>query len=193
MSAEPALTTPHGFGQVVLVTGHMTDGPTRSASRFPETAVPAVGERIEAALRGWNFGSGDLLICGGARGGDLIAAGVAERLGATVWLLLAEAPDEFERNSVAGGAEHWIDAFRTLVERVPTLVLAERPDGDHDRVYVAANEWMLDIATAQADGGPLRLLAVWDGSQAEGPGGTAEMVAAARRDGADVTVIDPGG
>ena len=87
-------------------------------------------ERIEEALRSWKFGSGDLLICGGARGGDLIAATVADRLGATVWILLAEAPDDFERNSVAGSAEHWVDEFRTFVDRVPTLVLAERPAGE---------------------------------------------------------------
>lgn len=193
-SSANALTKPSGFGQVVVVTGHMTDGPTRSVSRFPEHAVPAVRARIERTLTSWRFGAGDLLISGGARGADLIAASAARALGASVWLLLAVPPDVFERDSVATAGEPWVEQFRALVRSVPTWVLdAPIDDDDPDAVYVATNAWMLELATAQADGQPFRLLAVWDGLEAAGPGGAGDMVDAARKKGADVTIIDPGG
>lgn len=188
-----ALTRPSGFGQVVVVTGHMTDGPDRSVSRFPERAVPAVRARIEHTLASWRFGAGDLLISGGARGADLIAASVAQVLGGRVWLLLAEPPDAFERNSVATAHERWIEQFRSLVDGVPTWVLDVPVDPDDpDAVYVTTNSWMLEVARVQADGQPFRLLAVWDGLDAAGPGGAGDMVDAARKMGADVTIIDPG-
>ena len=195
---DETLARPQGFDQVVLVTGHMTDSPTRPTARFPEHAVPAVARRIERSLLGWRLGAGDLLISGGARGADLIATSVARRLGATVWMLLAEQPDEFERHSVAGSTETWIDEFRASVADTPTWVLGdvhrrnESCGGKPDAVYVATNEWMLDVATRQAGGAPVRVLAVWDGLDGTGPGGAAHMVDAARRAGADVTIIDPG-
>jgi hypothetical protein len=160
--------------------------------------VPAVAERIEHTLKSWRFGERDLLISGGARGADLLAATIARRMGATVWLLLGEPPAQFEKNSVAGGADEWIDQFRATMADTPTWVLEDdwRVDGvqgdDPDAMYVATNEWMLGVAGAQADGRPLRVLAVWDGLEGEGPGGAADMVDAARRMGADVTIIDPG-
>jgi hypothetical protein len=188
------LTRPAGFRQVALVTGHMTDGPTRSESRFPERAVSAVSRGIERTLRNWDFGGDDLLISGGARGADLLAATTAFGLGSTVWLLLAEQPDDFEKHSVAGADLQWVDHFRRLIARAPTWVLDDPPDdGDPDSIYVAANEWMLNVALAQAEGRPVRLLAVWDGLEAPRPGGTGAMVDAARRLGADVTIIDPRG
>lgn len=182
------------FGQVVVATGHMTDRPTRSVSRFPERAVPAVRARIEQVLTSWQFGAGDLMISGGARGADLIAASVAQAMGASVWLLLAEPPDEFERNSVATADQPWVEQFRALVNSAPTCVLeAPVDDDDPDAVYVATNSWMLETAQSQTDGRPFRLLAVWDGRQGDGSGGTGDMVDAARKIGADVTIIDPGG
>lgn len=183
--------TPCGFGQVVVVTGHMTDGPTRSASRFPERAVPAVRDRVERLLTSWRFGAGDLLICGGARGADLIAASVAQAMGASVWLVLAESPDEFELSSVAAADEHWIAQYRSLVLAAPTWVLDPPAGDDPDALYVAANARMLEMAQAQANRRPFRLLAVWDGREAAGPGGAGHMVESAGEFGAHITIVDP--
>jgi hypothetical protein len=189
------LMRPVGFGQVVIVTGHVTDAPTRKDSRFPEAAVPAVSVRIAQTLESWRFGAGDLLISGAARGADLLAAAIARDLRATVWLLLAEPPDEFEQHSVVGAADAWVERFRALVAELPLWVLpnGRRHTDDPNAVYVATIEWMLRVALAQADGRPLRVLAVWDGRAAAGPGGAGDMVDAARRLGTEVTIIDPAG
>lgn len=53
------------------------------------------------------------------------------------------------------------------------------------RAYVAANRLMLDRVD--------RLIAVWDGEERDDPGGTADVVSHARRQGVQTTVIWPAG
>ncbi|MFD8596389.1 hypothetical protein ACFV1L_15465 [Kitasatospora sp. NPDC059646] len=67
-------------------------------------------------------------------------------------------------------------AHRTLV--LPAAVL-------DDAAYVAANAELLALAD--------ELVAVWDGGPGNGPGGTADMVAAARAAGVPVHVLWPAG
>ena len=181
----------HGFWPVVVATGHLTDGPRRAAPRFPESAVGAVEGQIESQLRAWAVGEGALVICGGARGGDLLAARVARRLGATVWVLLARPPEEFVASSVAGTTDAWVSEFWSLLARVPSWTLeAEASEGRTGDVYARANQWMLEVAEVQADG-PVYALAVWDGEVAVAGGGTADMVARADDRGAELGVVDP--
>ena len=175
-----------------MATGHLTDSPERAVPRFPERAVDAVAATCERVLRGWGLGTDDLLICGGARGGDLLAAGTARSLGATVWLLLAQPPDEFEAASVAGADIDWVSEFRGLLHRVPSWVLdAAHPSDPGPGIYAETNRWILEVAEVQAEAGHLRLLAVWDGRPGDGPGGTGDMVETARALGAEVVRVDP--
>lgn len=51
----------------------------------------------------------------------------------------------------------------------------------HEKAYFAAGRWIVDHAD--------RLIAVWDGRPARGPGGTGDVVAYARRIGVPVTVL----
>jgi hypothetical protein len=188
-----------GFGKVVVATGHMTDAPDREAPRFPESQVDDVTRRVGEVLERWEVGRGDLLICGGARGGDIIAAEEAGRRGCEVWVLLANPPAEFELHSVDGGAPRWVERFRSLLARSPWWVLdANRlgidPGADggapDDHLYEVANEWMLEVAEHQAPGS-FRVLAVWDGKAAPGAGGAGHMVEEAVGMGATVEVVDP--
>jgi hypothetical protein len=149
-----------------------------------------VAARVRTVLLGREVGPDHLLICGGARGGDLIAAEAALELGATVWLLLAHPPDEFERTSVAGSDPRWVERFWRMIQRAPTWVIPPDRAGEHDDVHAATNTWMLELARTQSTGPP-RLMVVWDGRAAVQPGGTADMVAQSRRAGAEVIVIDP--
>jgi hypothetical protein len=103
MSPPSILQHPGNFQKVVIVTGHMTDAPDRATPRFPESEVSRVRTEVDAVFRAWHLGLNDLLICGAARGGDLIAATAARSLGATVWALLAQPAEKFVTDSVAGG------------------------------------------------------------------------------------------
>ena len=192
MSTAMALDRLTGFRSVVVVTGHMTDGPDRAEPRFPESETGRIGDQIGAPLDKWSISRGDLLICGGARGGDLLGATAALDRGATVWVFLASPPDEFEQSSVAGADPTWVERFWSVLQRAPSWTLQEAGvEATDDDRFAAVNEWMLKDAAFHAEGGQLRVLAVWDGFGAGGTGGTADVVEAARQKGHSVAVIDP--
>jgi hypothetical protein len=181
-----------GFRQVVVVTGHMTDDPGRRQRRFPEYEVPRVRRDVNARLDEWGIAEADLLICGGARGGDLICAAEARRRGSTVWMLLARPESEFEKTSVAGADPAWTDVFRDMLQRCPSWDLSQLGDvPDGDEAYVLANQWMLDVGEVQSTDLPLIVLAIWDGADAAGAGGSGGLVAEARKRAARIEVVDP--
>jgi hypothetical protein len=181
-----------GFRQVVVITGHLTDSPDRPRRRFPESEVPRVRRVVKERYEEWGIGEPDLVICGGARGGDLICASEARRRGATVWLLLARPAAEFEKGSVAGGDPMWIDVFRDMLQRCPSWDLSQLGDvPDGNEVYELTNEWMLDVGEVQATERPLIVLAIWDGADAAGVGGSGGLVAEARQRSSRIEVVDP--
>ncbi len=192
MGSIELLQRPGGFRNVVVVTGHMTDSPARTTARFPESEVARVRECVRSLFVSWGLDDSDLLICGGARGGDLIAAFEAQRLGATVWVLLARPIPQFVLGSVAGADPAWVDEFWRLLQREPSWQLDQVDGGvEGDDVYAATNDWMLDTAIRQSAGSRFGLLAIWDGTDGGGTGGAAQMVEVATARGADVEVVDP--
>ena len=181
------------FTQVVVVSGHMVDLPGRPTPRFPPSDEPAITESIRSVLRDWGVGTGTLLVSGGARGTDVIAAEQALALGAEVWLLVALPEDEFVAGSVDIPGTDWHARFRALRWRCPTWFQLDElgpPIGDDD-VFERNNDWSLAVAHAQAARGELRVLAVWDGEGGDGPGGTFHLIERARALGASVEVIRP--
>jgi hypothetical protein len=177
---------------VVIVTGHMTDTPDRATPRFPESEVSRVRTDVAAVFRSWNLGAGDLLICGAARGGDLIAATAARSLNATVWALLAHPAQQFVTDSVEGGDPAWAEEYWGLLQHAPSWDLTDiAPIADRTDVYAATNEWILATANHQAHGTAPNLIAIWDGTDAGGTGGTAHMVAEAKQHNATIKVINP--
>lgn len=183
------------FEQVVLVTGHMVDVPGRSAPRFPPSEEPAVTRAVGESLDRFGAGKGALLVSGGARGADIIAAEQALARGAEVWLLLPLPDEEFIAASVELPSGNWTERYRSLRRRCPTWFQAEElpPALDDEDVFERNNDWCLQVARAQAPPGRLRVIAVWDGGRGDGRGGTADLVERARRGGATVEVIRPPG
>lgn len=185
------------FDQVVVASGHMTDRADRPTPRFPTGDEAAVTAQARRVLRQWQVGPGTLIVTGGARGADIIAAEQGLDLGAEVWLLLAHSEDEFVAESVLGGDEGWEERFWELRRRCPTWVQHEvlgpiPPEavGDED-VFERNNEWCLRVAKAQAPAGRRRALVVWDGAEGDGRGGAADLAQRARMAGAEVEVIRP--
>lgn len=181
------------FGQVVLATGHMVDRPGRPAPRFPPSGVPAVTRAIAALFRTWHVGPGTLVLSGGARGSDIVAAEQGLALGAEVWLLIPLPDDQFVAASVSVPGTDWEERYRRLRDRCPTWFQAGElgPPAAGEDAFERNNDWCVAVARAQAASSPWRVLAVWDGGPGDGPGGTGHLLERARALGASVEVIRP--
>lgn len=189
--------------KVILFSGHMVDDPAvRGAGkekepRFPAEKADAAKARIEAALDELGAKQGDLGICGGACGGDLLFAAACLDRRMRVELRLARIRTKFMVESVtfADKDRRWEKAFlkvtadaRVRVYEMP-VELGPTPDGIsvHDR----CNRWILHTALSM---GPDRVsfLALWDGRDGDGRGGTQHMVDLVREaTGRQPLIIDP--
>jgi hypothetical protein len=177
MSSDNGRTSdPGAVARAVVVSGHLVDAPDRPKQRFPPSRVPWVASRVREAFHDWNVGLGTTIICGGARGADIIAAEEGHARGAHVLLCLALPPAEFERRSVDLPGTDWGDRFRRLlsIAEVRELSATTGEATEDDKVFARTNEWMVDIAR-RIDAKPYALL-VWDGMIGDGPGGTSDMV-----------------
>ena len=188
-------------GRVVVFSGHMIDNPAdRGESktkppRFPPSKIPAAAARIRAALEEIGAGAGDLALCGGASGGDLLFAEACLDRGMRLELHLARAESEFLAESVtfADPDRRWERSFTRAKEEGTVLVMPEElgppPEGvsAHDR----CNRWI--VYTAMSHGlGKVSFIALWDGAPGDGPGGTENMVDLVRQlTGRQPILIDP--
>lgn len=188
---------------VVLFSGHMIDDPNvrghgkAKPARFPDAKAAAAAARIRAALDEIGAGAGDLGLCGGACGGDLLFADACLERGMRVELRLARPEPAFLAESVtfADPTRRWEKLFgRVKDDPGTTLVimpdeLGPAPDGVsvHDR----CNRWILYTALSQ--GIPkASFVTLWDGEAGDGPGGTQGMVDLVRQlTGRQPIVIDP--
>jgi hypothetical protein len=162
----------HGGPAAVLVGGHLVDEPDRPNTRFPQWRVGWVAAQIRKVFDDWAVGPATTVICGGARGADIIAAEEALSLGAHVVLCLALPLEAFEKESVALPGTDWLSRFRDIMLKVEIRHL----DADSARpgnLFVLANQWMIELARS-LDRDPCFLF-VWDG-QAGAAGGTADLV-----------------
>jgi hypothetical protein len=179
--------------EVILATGHMVDVPDRSEPRFPPAEVPRVAAEIGRTLDEWGVDASTVLVCGGARGADILAAEAVLERGGVVIVCLPLPLDRFVGESVElPGDPSWTERFNALVEQVevrpPPPADDEWPSGD---VFTRNNSRMIELAAALGDGSP-RVLAVWDGREGDGPGGTADIVEAFAPEQPDgVRIIDP--
>jgi hypothetical protein len=171
----------------------MIDTCDRPSPRFPPGEEHRVTSEIAERLRRWEVGRGATILCGGARGADIIAAEQALALGARVELCLALPPDEFEARSVALPGTDWSARFRALLAQAQVTTLDEvatLPAGDG--MFARTNEGIVERARSLARGRP-HVLIVWDGRAGDGTGGTLDFVRRLGFDGPDsaVAVIDP--
>ncbi|MGA2126160.1 MAG: tetratricopeptide repeat protein [Xanthobacteraceae bacterium] len=177
--------------RVVLFSGHMIDDPAvrgdgkAEPARFPASKIDAAATRIRAALDEVGAGAGDIGLCGGASGGDLLFAEACLERGMRLEVRLARRENEFLAESVtfADPDCRWARSFTAVTQHPSTLVLTmpeelgPAPDGVsvHDR----CNRWML--YSALSCGLPrVAFVALWNGKSGDGPGGTENMVALVR-------------
>ncbi len=183
------------FGKVIVCSGHMIDKPDRAKPRFPASKEAAVREAIAGLLAVWDVGKGDLAICSGACGSDILFAEECQRRGASVRLMLALPRAEFVSKSVAFAGNDWVQRFHRLANTCETADQIDRlgkPPADLD-VFSRCNLWMLNTARVEANSADhLFSILVWDEeSTGDGPGGTSDFAARVRELGGVVEIINP--
>jgi hypothetical protein len=138
LRARPMLETPEAEAaqkiiepaHVVLFSGHMIDNPVyrgegkQKPARFPETKIHAVAEQIRAALDEIGAGPGDLGLCGGASGGDLLFAEACLDRGMRLEVRLARRENEFLAESVtfADPKHRWEQSYSSVTQHPATIV-----------------------------------------------------------------------
>ena len=180
------------FERVACCSGHMIDRGDRPTPRFPRRKEGAVRAAMAAVLDRWGIGDGALAVSGGARGADIIFAELCLERGAWVRLLIALPDEQFIERAVRLPGTDWEDRYRRLRDRCETWHRQGESLERADAAMTSTNHWILD--TCRTEAAPERFLAllVWDEQGAgDGPGGTADFAAEARRLGGEVAIVNP--
>lgn len=171
--------------RAALFSGHRIDAPDRPVPRFPATRGTKAAHAISAALPKGEFTG----VSSASNGGDILFLEACAASAMPCHIVLPFPPGEFLRRSVATEAPgDWEARFRRLWDTTPDArrhVLTPREGANP---YAACNDALLSLAAAQGD--PV-VIALWDGQEGDGPGGTADLVAQARARNWPVTVIRP--
>ncbi|MFY9958002.1 hypothetical protein [Bradyrhizobium sp.] len=171
---------------VVLFSGHMIDAPDRKSPRFPPDKAPVAAAAIADTLAKMGAAAGDLAICGGACGSDLLFAEACLARGMALEFYIPFDEPTFLTNSVDFAGADWHDRFVAAKSRA-TLHLGPLPAGDNP--YERNNRWMLDQA-ARFGGDRMAFITLWNGQGGDGPGGTQHFMEEAGRKSARIYWLD---
>ena len=179
MTSVQADRPPNG---VVLFSGHMIDARDRKAPRFPPDKEPVAAAAIAKTLAEIGVTPGDLAICGGACGGDLLFAEACLAREMTVELYIPFDEPTFLANSVDFADAGWHDRYLAVKSRAALHVMPDElgPPPQGGNPYERNNRWMLESA-ARFGGSKIAFVALWNGEGGDGPGGTQHFMDEARR------------
>ena len=201
-AATARATAPAEPAKVVLFSGHMIDDPkvrgpgAAKPARFPAAKADAAAAEIPAALDEIGAGAGDLGICGGACGGDLLFAQACLARGMRVELRLAQPQARFLRDSVtfADPDHRWERAFADVAAKAQAVLVMDESWGRRPRASTSTTAATAGCSTRPSPTACPRSRSsrLWDGDAGDGPGGTEHMANLVR----DLTgrrpiVIDP--
>ena len=178
-------------GKVALFSGHMIDAPGRENSRFPPGKEGVAAEAIAAALADIEVGAGDLCICGGACGGDLLFAEAALARAARLEIYLPFDEAKFLEKSVDFADKDWRTRFFAAKARAALHVAPRElgPIAQGQDPYERNNLWMLREAMRF---GPQKVdfVCLWNGQGGDGPGGTKHMMEEVSKQGGRTLWLD---
>lgn len=181
--------------RVILCSGHRIDGPGRTEPRFPPEKESAVRQTMERQFEEWVVGTGDLALCGGANGADILFAELCRDRGARVLLLLPFPVERFLQESVEMPGTRWSERFRDLERdagcevRIQEEHLGPLPPGADP--FERNNDWLLQTGLDEAKPGKPLVLLVWNRLPGDGAGGTAHFHEVADRLKLPIEVIKP--
>jgi len=200
----------------LLFTGHMIDHPDRKEPRFPASkevdAKQAIRKQvleevdqvktileIKAKQKITNEQAKEALIgiAGGANGGDILFHEVCQELGISTELYLALPRGQYIVESVEFAGPEWVNRFNALIinETIPKRILSSDEElpkwlrkKPNYNIWERTNLWMLYRALS-GGGINMSLIALWDGKDGDGAGGTEHMVKEAQSRGTRTVVI----
>jgi hypothetical protein len=173
----------------VGVTGHRLDRLDEAALEASTPAIDVLMREIVASTRTLIAQCPGIftdeppefrVLSGLAEGSDRHVAGVAMRHGFALHAVLPFHRASYSRDFSSGDSSA---AFDTLISKSQRVFEMPGDRGEPDRAYEMAGLGIL----AQAD----LLIAIWDGGEARGPGGTAGVVGTALKRGVPVVRFDP--
>ena len=174
-TADPA-------NQVLLFSGHMIDAPDRKTPRFPPEEEAAAAAAIANILAEIGVGRGDLAICGGACGGDLLFAEACLARAMRLELYIPFDEPTFLANSVDFADADWRKRYLEAKSRATLHIMPDEqgPLSRGENPYERNNRWMLDSA-ARFGSEKVAFVCLWDGQGGDGPGGAQHLIEEARR------------
>lgn len=188
MPVDPATALPR---RVFLFSGHMVDAPGRAVPRFPDDKAPLAAAAIGRRLDRLCGSGGDLAICGAACGGDLIFAEACLARGLALEFYLPFDEATFLAASVDFAGADWHARYHAAKARAALHIAPEElgplPAGTD--AYERNNLWMLGAA-GRFGADKVELIALWNGQDGDGPGGTRHLIAEVRRRGGRAHWID---
>jgi hypothetical protein len=155
----------------------MIDQPGRSSPRFPDRLSESVKVSIKRWLQENNVRIG---FSSAACGADILFQEAVAELSGETRVVLPCQDEQFVQDSVAILPDgDWVQRFHDVVKKATQVVYASDGKIETGAVsYDYANLFLQGMATVRACELETELvgLAVWDGRQGDGPGGTASVV-----------------
>ncbi len=179
MSTAQAIRSPN---TVALFSGHMIDAPDRKTPRFPPDKEPYAAAAIANALSRIDVGGGDLAICGGACGGDLLFAEACLARSMRLEIYIPFGERTFLANSVDFAGGNWHDRYLAVKSKAMLHIMPNElgPLAAGENAYERNNQWMLEQA-ARFGGERIAFISLWNGQSGDGPGGAHHFMEEARR------------
>jgi tetratricopeptide (TPR) repeat protein len=193
IQALDRLRPPVRYGKVFLFSGHMIDAQGRAEPRFPPWKEAAATQALARALDQLGAAPGDLALCGGACGGDLLFAEACLKRGLQLEIRIPFREPMFLEESVSFAGNGWADRYHAVKNDSHTTLLI-MPDelGElpaKTNAYERNNLWQLYSALSWG-AERVRFLCLWNGKGGDGPGGTKHMYDEVLKRSAQVSVID---
>jgi hypothetical protein len=182
---------------IIIVAGHRIDEPGRREIRFPESAVPAVRQRLLEKLTRLNQSAGGVrVLASAAPGTDIICHELCRELGIKSTICLPMPTGSYSAE-IFKDLDAWRSRFLALIgggadylQLSDVSGLPKWLQGTKTDEWERGNRWVLQLALS-AGAPKVSLIAVWDGTtMGDAKGGTAHMVQIARAAGTvDIDLI----
>jgi tetratricopeptide (TPR) repeat protein len=183
---------PYRARRVFLFSGHMIDAPGRDSERFPPDMEDLAKAAIERALDAFGAAEGDLALCEGACGGDLLFARAALDRKLRLELRLPFDEPTFLRESVTFAGPEWEARYFDVRRHAANVLLMPDelgPAPANGDPYERTNLWQLYCALAW---GPqnVRMIALWNREKSGKRGGTDHMTEAVTKRAGQIEIVD---